>query len=124
MDETRAPVLDPGRGRTKTGWLWALARDDRAWSGPNPPGVMYFYAPGRGGEYAEKFLKGFDGILQMDGYAGYNRLTGRGRKQPHRRTPALALPEVVKLKSGCRACIAYYVFGSSLRRPSVHCSFH
>ena len=80
MDETRAPVLDPGRGRTKTGWLWALARDDRAWGGPDPPGVVYFYAPGRGGEHAEKFLDGFDGILQVDGYAGYNRLTGPGRK--------------------------------------------
>ena len=80
MDETRAPVLDPGRGRTKTGWLWALARDDRAWGGPDPPGVVYFYAPGRGGEHAEQFLDGFDGILQVDGYAGYNRLTGRTRK--------------------------------------------
>ena len=80
MDETRAPVLDPGRGRTKTGWLWALARDDRAWGGPDPPGVVYFYALGRGGEHAEHFLKGFDGILQVDGYAGYNRLTGPGRK--------------------------------------------
>ncbi|MER9191419.1 IS66 family transposase [Mesorhizobium australicum] len=29
MDETTAPVLDPGRGRTKAGFLWALARDDR-----------------------------------------------------------------------------------------------
>ena len=65
---------------TKTGWLWALARDDRAWGGPDPPGVVYFYAPGRGGEHAEKFLKGFDGILQVDGYAGYNRLTGPSRK--------------------------------------------
>jgi transposase len=46
MDETRAPVLDPGRGRTKTGYLWALARDDRRWGGADPPGVVYFYAPG------------------------------------------------------------------------------
>ena len=30
-DETTAPVLDPGRGRTKTGQLWAYARDDRPW---------------------------------------------------------------------------------------------
>jgi transposase len=30
-DETRCPVLDPGRGRTKTGYLWAIARDDRPW---------------------------------------------------------------------------------------------
>ena len=74
MDETRAPVLDPGRGKTKTGYFWALARDDRAWSGPDPPGVVYFYAPGRGGRYAERFLDGFGGIPQVDGYAGYNRV--------------------------------------------------
>jgi transposase len=30
-DETTVPVLDPGRGRTKTGQLWACARDDRPW---------------------------------------------------------------------------------------------
>ena len=80
MDETTAPVLDPGRGRTKTGFLWALARDDRAWGGDDPPGVVYFYAPGRHGENAETFLTGFDGILQIDGYQGYNRLTKPARK--------------------------------------------
>ena len=75
MDETRAPVLDPElRGRTKTGWLWALARDDRNWGGADPPGVVYFYAPSRGGQHAERFLDGFEGILQVDGYAGYTRL--------------------------------------------------
>ncbi len=80
MDETTAPVLDPGRGRTKTGYLWALARDDRAWGGDDPPGVVYFYAPDRRGENAEKFLTGFDGTLQIDGYTGYNRLTKPSRK--------------------------------------------
>ncbi len=80
MDETRAPVLDPGRGRTKNGFLWALARNDRAWSGDEPPGVVYFYAPGRGGEHGEEFLDGFNGILQVDGYGGYNRLTKKTRK--------------------------------------------
>ncbi len=80
MDETTAPVLDPGRGKTKTGYLWALARDDRPWGGESPPGVVYFYAPGRAGENAETFLTGFDGILQIDGYQGYNRLTKPTRK--------------------------------------------
>ncbi|MPQ96228.1 IS66 family transposase [Thioclava sp. JE_KL1] len=80
MDETTAPVLDPGRGRTKTGYLWALARDDRSWGGDDPPGVVFFYAPGRAGENAEKILHGFDGILQLDGYQGYNRLTRPTRK--------------------------------------------
>jgi transposase len=27
VDETTAPVLDPGRGKTKTGDLWAVLRD-------------------------------------------------------------------------------------------------
>lgn len=80
MDETTAPVLDPGRGTTKTGYLWALARDDRPWGGEDPPGVIYFYAPGRAGENAETFLTSFDGILQVDGYTGYNRLTEPSRK--------------------------------------------
>ncbi len=80
MDETTAPVLDPGRGRTKTGYLWALARDDRRWGGVDPPGVVFFYAPDRGGQNAEKILRGFDGILQLDGYQGYNRLMRPSRK--------------------------------------------
>lgn len=79
MDETTAPVLDPGRKKTKTGYLWALARDDRQWCGADPPGVVYFYAPGRGGEHAEKFLAGFNGALQIDGYSDYYRLTKSSR---------------------------------------------
>jgi hypothetical protein len=74
-DETRAPVLDPGRGRTKKGYLWAVARDDRPWGGGAPPGVVYTYAPGRGGEHATAMLKGFKGVLQVDAYGGYNALT-------------------------------------------------
>lgn len=79
MDETRAPVLDPGARKTKTGYFWALARDDRPWSGTAPPGVVFTYAPGRGGLHAERILQGFGGILQVDGYAGYNRLIAPGR---------------------------------------------
>lgn len=30
VDETTAPVLGPGRGKTKTGYLWAVLRDDRS----------------------------------------------------------------------------------------------
>lgn len=77
MDETVAPVLDPGRKKTKTGYFWALARDDRPWGGDDPPGVAFTYAPGRAGEYAKHILEGFSGTLQVDGYAGYNRLLKR-----------------------------------------------
>jgi transposase len=79
MDETRAPVLDPGTGKTKSGYFWALTRDERGWSGQGPPGVVYYYADGRGGAHAEAFLTGFKGVLQVDGYAGYNRLTREDR---------------------------------------------
>jgi len=78
-DETSAPVLDPGRGRTKTGYLWAIARDDRPWAGADPPAVVYLYAPGRGSEYALRHLAGFAGVLQVDGYTGYKALADPAR---------------------------------------------
>jgi transposase len=80
-DETTAPVLDPGRGRTKTGQLWAYARDDRPWGGSDPPGVAYVYAPDRKAERPIAHLAGFKGILQVDGYGGYRALTERGDVQ-------------------------------------------
>ena len=74
VDETPVRVLDPGRGKTKTGYLWTMARDERAWCGADPPGVVYRYAPSRSGEHAEKLLEGFSGTVQVDGYSGYHRL--------------------------------------------------
>ena len=73
-DEATAPVLDPGRGRTKTGQLWAYARDDRPWGGPDPPGAAYVYAPDRTAERPIQHLAGFTGVLQVDGYGGYRKL--------------------------------------------------
>jgi transposase len=80
-DETTAPVLDPGRGRTKLGQLWAYARDDRPWGGTDPPGVAYVYAPDRKAERPIAHLAGFKGILQVDGYSGYRVLAERGDVQ-------------------------------------------
>src|SRR3984957_118794 len=80
-DETTAPVLDPGRGRTKLGQLWAYARDDRPWGGTDPPGVAYVYAPDRKAERPIAHLAGFKGILQVDGYGGYRVLAERGDVQ-------------------------------------------
>ena len=76
-DETTAPVLDPGRGRTKTGQLFAYARDDRPWGGIDPPGVAYLYAPDRKAERPIRHLQGFVGTLQVDGYVGYKALAER-----------------------------------------------
>ena len=75
IDETTAPVLDPGRGTTKTGYLWAVLRDDRGWGGPAPPGVAFHYHPGRGGQYASDILAGFEGTIQVDAYGAYTHLS-------------------------------------------------
>lgn len=79
VDETPAPVLDPGRGKTKTGYFWAMARDDRPWLGPDPPGVVYAYAPGRGAIHGLKLLEGFKGIAHCDGYQAYKTITNEKR---------------------------------------------
>src|ERR1700686_1091566 len=81
-DETTVPVLDPGRGCTKTGQLWAYAADDRPWGGADPPSVAYVYASDRKAERPITHLDGFKGVLQGDGYAGYRRLAERGDVQP------------------------------------------
>src|ERR1039457_3790684 len=73
-DDTPVPVLDPGRGQTKTGRLWAYVRDDRPAAGPDPPAVWYRYSPDRKGEHPQAHLRSFRGILQADGYAGFNAL--------------------------------------------------
>ena len=80
-DETTAPVLDPGRGQTKTGQLFAYARDDRPWGGSDPPGVAYVYAADRKAERPIAHLKGFTGILQVDGYGGYKVLARQSNVQ-------------------------------------------
>jgi transposase len=82
-DETVVPVLDPGRGRTKQGYFWTIARDDRPWGGPDPPAVVYTYAPGRQHEHARTLLGSYRGILQCDGYAAYKVLVDpTGRRGP------------------------------------------
>jgi transposase len=81
-DETVVPVLDPGRGRTKQGYFWAIARDDRPWGGSQPPAVVYSYAPGRGHIHANTLLGGYRGILQCDGYAAYKKFAGSKAVEP------------------------------------------
>jgi transposase len=73
-DDTTLPVLDPGRGRTKTGRLWCYAVDNRPWCGPGHPAAAYVYSEDRRGEHPQTHLRGFRGLLQVDGYAGFGGL--------------------------------------------------
>jgi transposase len=73
-DDTTLPVLDPGRGRTKTGRLWCYAVDNRPWQGPGHPAAAYLYSEDRKADHPAVHLAGFRGLLQVDGYAGFGRL--------------------------------------------------
>ena len=82
-DDTPVPVLEPGRGKTRTGRLWVYLRDERPWGGPAPPAVAYRYSPDRRGEHPREHLGGFRGHLHADGYAGFGELyRGSGADPP------------------------------------------
>jgi len=78
-DDTPVPVLAPGRGKTRTGRLWTYVRDDRPAGSDVPPAVWFAYSPDRKGEHPHRHLKHFQGIVQADGYAGFNALYESGR---------------------------------------------
>ena len=73
-DDTPVAVLDPGRGRTKTGRLWVYVRDDRAAASKDAPAVWFQYSSDRKGEHPQKHLANFSGILQADAYGGWGKL--------------------------------------------------
>lgn len=73
-DDTPIPVLDPGRGKTKTGRYWTHVRDERQQGSTSPPAAFYRYSPDRKGEHPRGHLKDYTGFLHADGYAGYEKL--------------------------------------------------
>ncbi len=64
---------------TKTSYLWAYARDDRTFGGNGPPLVAYRFEDSRSGDCVARHLDDYRGILQVDGYAAYNRLARSDR---------------------------------------------
>jgi transposase len=78
-DDIPVPVLDPGRGKTKTGRLWTYVRDDRPAGSTDPPAVWFAYSPDRKADHPANHLREFRGVLQADAYAGFNRLYEQGR---------------------------------------------
>ena len=73
-DDTPVPVLVPGRSTTKRGRLWAYVRDDRPAANETPPAAWFTYTPDRKGKHPSEHLRDYKGILQADGYAGFDRL--------------------------------------------------
>ena len=75
-DDTPLPVLDPGRGRTKTGYLWTYVRDERPWGSTSAPAVWFEYSPNRKGEHPRRHLRDFRGVVHSDAYSGLNEVFG------------------------------------------------
>jgi transposase len=77
-DDVPVPVLEPGNGKTKTGRLWTYVRDDRPAGSEEPAAVWFAYSPDRKGEHPARHLEKYAGVLQADGYAGFNKLYEKG----------------------------------------------
>lgn len=75
-DDTPVAVLCPGRGTTRQGRVWTYVRDDRPAGSDEPAAMLFRYTPDRKGVWPSKHLSTFNGILQADGYAGFERLYG------------------------------------------------
>ena len=70
-DETTCQVLrEEGKAAESISYMWIyLSGNDGL-----PPIILYDYQAGRAGRYAQQFLEGFHGMLQCDGYQGYNKV--------------------------------------------------
>ncbi|GAA6192681.1 IS66 family transposase [Phaeobacter sp. NW0010-22] len=78
MDETTIPMLAPGKGSTKTSYLFAIHRDDRSFGGNLPPFVLYCPSKTRAMYKIHELLNGVSAIVQTDAYAGYGQLGRKG----------------------------------------------
>jgi len=78
-DDTPVPMLVPGRGKTAQGRLWTYVVDDRPSGGAGPALVWYRFTPDRSGIHPQSELRQFTGLLQADGYAGFDKLYATGR---------------------------------------------
>ncbi len=100
-DDTTVPVL--AQGKTDTGRLWTYVRDDKPFSGAEPPAAIFYYSRDRRGEHPQAHLAGYAGILQADAYDGYNKLYRAARKPGpireaacwvHARRPFFAMADI------------------------------
>lgn len=134
-DETRMPVLEKGRKRTRITQFWAHACDDGPWSGPARPAVVYIHARGRGHAEARQQLASYQGILQVDGYAAYKALVRKGAEgimlvfclaharrkfvDAYRKSPSPAAAAIIALIGEVYAIEARVRTGSAAERLKV-----
>ena len=68
MDETPVQVLnEPGRPNTSKSYMWVFRGGF-----VERPALLFHYDPSRSGQVPHKYLNGYQGYIQTDGYQGYN----------------------------------------------------
>jgi len=67
-DDTPVPVLDPKRGKTRTGRLWVYLGDR------DHPYTVFDYTPTRSRDGPTNFFGAYAGYIQADAYGGYDHL--------------------------------------------------
>ena len=75
-DDTPVDVLDPKRGKTKTGRVWVYVFDGSGYQATTPATIAYYYSPDRKGAHPADHLASFSGVMHTDGYGGYRQLYG------------------------------------------------
>jgi transposase len=71
MDETPVQVLkEPGRSPHTKSYMWCMTRGDPGTSSI----VLFHYSASRSSEVPKLLLRGYSGLLQVDGYDGYSQV--------------------------------------------------
>lgn len=83
-DDTTMPLIEGGRGRTKTARMWgylgagARQNDAGAWV-EHAPAVVFEFPDSRESVHPMRFLKAYEGYLQADAYSGFDAVYAAGR---------------------------------------------
>ncbi len=83
-DDTTMPLIEGGRGKTKTARMWGYLgvgarRNDAGQWVEHPPSVVFEFTESRESVHPIRFLKAYQGYLQADAYSGYDALYNTGR---------------------------------------------
>ena len=83
-DDTTLPLMEGGRGKTKTARMWSYvgAGETKGAHGSwqrYPKAAVFEFTETRESEHPMRFLKDYTGFLQADDYAGFHALYRSGR---------------------------------------------
>lgn len=73
IDETPIALLEPGKGKTHTAFMWVLVGGKAA----DPPFRIYNFRKSRQHHHAEKLLSDYRGVLHSDKYGAYEALAAQ-----------------------------------------------